>query len=98
MTSSVVAQARTALSPEWDRGFDEAFTDLVTSDPDLVRDEFDALIGASFDKPPTPPPPATSETPPPPPPPIPPDADDGNPEQGGNRNRDTGTTRQRSTP
>jgi hypothetical protein len=48
MTSTDAAQARTALSPEWDRGFDEAFTELVTSDPDLVRDEFDALVGASW--------------------------------------------------
>jgi hypothetical protein len=56
------AQARTALSPEWDRGFDEAFTELVSSDPDLVRAEFDALIGASFNEPPAPPaPPAPSD-------------------------------------
>jgi hypothetical protein len=55
MTSNPIAKAGTALSPEWDRGFDEAFTELITSDPDLVRTEFDALIGASFDEPPTPP-------------------------------------------
>ena len=54
MISNPVAQAGTALSPEWDRGFDEAFTELVCGDPDLVRAEFDALIGASFDNPPTP--------------------------------------------
>jgi hypothetical protein len=64
MISKPIAKAGTALSPEWDRGFDEAFTELITSDPDLVRDEFDALIGASFDEPPTPPappvPPAAS--------------------------------------
>jgi len=36
----------TALSPEWDRWFDEAFTDLVTSDPDLLRTEFAAVIDA----------------------------------------------------
>ena len=46
MTSNPTAQAGTALSPEWDRGFDEAFTELISSDPDLVRTEFDALIGA----------------------------------------------------
>ena len=55
MISSPVVMAGTALSPEWDRGFDEVFTDLVTSDPDLVAAEFDALIGAGFDEPPTPP-------------------------------------------
>ena len=61
MTSKPEAQAGTALSPEWDRGFDEAFTELISSDPDLVRAEFDALIGASFNEPPTPPaPPAPS--------------------------------------
>jgi hypothetical protein len=63
-----VAYARTALSPEWDHGFDEAFTDLVTSDPDLVREEFDALIGANWDEPPEPPaPPAPPAGPPVPP-------------------------------
>jgi len=61
MTSNPVAQAGTALSPEWDRGFDEAFTELICGDPDLVRAEFDALIGAGFDDPPPPPaPPAPS--------------------------------------
>ena len=58
MTSNPVAQAGTALSPEWDRGFDEAFSELICGDPDLVRAEFDALIGANFDEPPTPTPPA----------------------------------------
>jgi hypothetical protein len=57
MISNPIAKAGTALSPEWDRGFDDAFTELITSDPELVRTEFDALIGASFDEPPTPPPP-----------------------------------------
>jgi hypothetical protein len=42
------AQANTGLSPEWDRWFDEAFTELVTHDEDLVRQEFDALIHASW--------------------------------------------------
>ena len=55
MTSIIRAQAGTALSPEWDRGFDEAFTELISSDPDLVREEFDALIGANFNEPPEPP-------------------------------------------
>ena len=58
MTSNPVAQAGTALSPEWDRGFDEAFTELICGDPDLVRAEFDALIGAGFDDPPEPPAPS----------------------------------------
>jgi len=34
----------TGLSPEWDRRFDAAFTDLISSDVDLVRSEFNALI------------------------------------------------------
>jgi hypothetical protein len=41
----------TALSPEWDRGFDEAFAELVSSDPDLVQAEFDALVNASWQAP-----------------------------------------------
>jgi len=49
---------RTALSPEWDRWFDEAFTDLISGDEDLVRAEFDALIAASWQPPVPPPPPA----------------------------------------
>jgi hypothetical protein len=60
MTSNPIAQAGTALSPEWDRGFDEAFTELISSDPDLVRAEFDALIGASFNEPPAPPTPSAA--------------------------------------
>jgi hypothetical protein len=67
VTSMLTAYARTALSPEWDHGFDEAFTDLITSDPDLVREEFDTLIGANFDEPPEPP-----ASPAPPVPPGPP--------------------------
>lgn len=55
MSKTFAVQARTALSPEWDHGFDEAFTDLVSSDPDLVGAEFDALIGAYWDEPPAPP-------------------------------------------
>jgi len=57
MTDLPEAQARTGLSPEWDRGFDDAFTDLICSDDDLVRSEFDALIRASW-RPPSPSPPA----------------------------------------
>jgi hypothetical protein len=78
MISSHTAQAGTALSPEWDRGFDEAFAELISADPDLVRAEFDALIGAGFDEgdsadePPTPPaPPAPSAAQPTPPHPKP---------------------------
>lgn len=36
------------LNPEWDHWFDEAFTDLVTGDDDLVRAEFAALIEAGW--------------------------------------------------
>ncbi|WP_157437781.1 hypothetical protein [Actinoplanes subtropicus] len=72
MTSNPVAQAGTALSPEWDRGFDEAFTELICGDPDLVRAEFDDLIGAGFGDPPPPPvPPAPSAAQPEPPKPNP---------------------------
>ena len=84
MTSNPFAQAGTALSPEWDRGFDEAFAELICGDPDLLRAEFDALIGASFDEPPPPPaPPAPSAARPAPahpqpgPPPTPAAADHG---------------------
>ena len=82
--NNFAAQARTALSPEWDRGFDEAFAELICGDPDLLRAEFDALIGASFDEPPPPPaPPAPSAARPAPahpqpgPPPTPAAADHG---------------------
>ena len=68
MTNTFAVEARTALSPEWDHGFDEAFTDLVTSDPDWVDNEFDALIGANFTEPPAPPAPPTSGSPAAPPP------------------------------
>jgi hypothetical protein len=51
-----MTNANTGLSPEWDRWFDEAFTDLITHDEELIRWEFDALIGASWQH--TPPPPA----------------------------------------
>jgi hypothetical protein len=60
MTNTYAVQARTALSPEWDHGFDEAFTDLITADPDLVREEFDALIDANFSEPPEPPTPSVA--------------------------------------
>lgn len=63
MISNPTAQAGTALSPEWDRGFDEEFTELISGDPDLVRGEFDALIGANFTEPPTPPGPPSPPAP-----------------------------------
>ena len=72
MTDTFAVQAKTALSPEWDHGFDEAFTELFTADPDWVREEFDALIGADFGEPPEPPvppaPPAGQPVDPPSPP------------------------------
>jgi len=46
----------TALSPEWDRGFDEAFAELISGDRDLVQVEFDALIEATWPDPPPDPP------------------------------------------
>jgi hypothetical protein len=74
MDCNPVAQAGTALSPEWDRGFDEAFTELICGDPDLVRAEFDALMGASFNEPPT--------SPAPPAPPVPSGAEPAGPQTG----------------
>jgi hypothetical protein len=55
-----MTSAHTGLSPEWDRWFDEAFTDLIAHDEDLVRQEFNGLIGASWhqESPPPPAPPA----------------------------------------
>jgi hypothetical protein len=50
-----MAQPNTALSPEWDRWFDETFTDLITSDDELTGAEFEALITASWPAPPAPP-------------------------------------------
>ena len=46
-----MAQPKTGLSPEWDRWFDETFADLVSSDEELTRTEFDALITASWSPP-----------------------------------------------
>jgi hypothetical protein len=74
MTSMPAAHAGTGLSPEWDRWFDEAFTDLISSDDELVRAEFDALVGASG-----------SGSPPPPAPPAPPDAPGDPGSEGGDR-------------
>jgi hypothetical protein len=94
MTSNPTAQAGTALSPEWDRGFDEAFTELISADPDLVRAEFDALIGANFGEPPAPPtppaPPAGQPAPPDPrpdPSPAPPRGAERQPGAAGNNPR-----------
>jgi hypothetical protein len=56
----VTGMTSTGLSPEWDRWFDEAFTDLVAQDDELIRQEFDALISASWEhRPPAPPAPPT---------------------------------------
>ena len=62
MTGLPTVQARTALSPEWDHGYDPAFTDLICGDDDLVRAEFDALIRASWHPPVPAAPPAPSAT------------------------------------
>jgi hypothetical protein len=98
MTNIFTAYARTALSPEWDRGFDEAFTDLVTGDPDLVRDEFDALIGANFNEPPEPPAPPAPPAGQPEPPPSPPPNGQTTPAQMIDQNSGNPVTKQRSPP
>jgi hypothetical protein len=99
MTSNPVAQAGTALSPEWDRGFDEAFTELISGDPDLVRAEFDALIGASFNEPPRPPaPPAPSAAQPTPPPQPDPGPSPATPGQTAEHQPSTASTNPRSPP
>jgi hypothetical protein len=41
-----------------------AFADLICADPEWLRDEFDALVSASFGQPPAPPPPAPPQVPP----------------------------------
>jgi len=45
------------------READTTFTDLICADPQWVREEFDALISASFVEPPAPPPPAPPRVP-----------------------------------
>jgi len=54
-----MARPTTALSPEWDRWFNETFVDLISTDEDLTRAEFDALITASW-PPPAPPVPSVA--------------------------------------
>jgi hypothetical protein len=63
MMDSLQVRDSTALSPEWDRWFDEEFTDLISEDDDLVRAEFDALIAATWPPPPTAPPPPAPPAP-----------------------------------
>lgn len=46
------------------RETDATFTDLICADPQWVREEFDALISASFDEPPASPPPEPPRVPP----------------------------------
>jgi hypothetical protein len=40
--------SRTGLSPDWGRGFNEAFTDLISHDDDLVRAEFTDLTRGAW--------------------------------------------------
>jgi hypothetical protein len=54
------------------READVAFADMVCADPQWLREEFDALIAASFGEPPAPPPPAPPRVPPRPGTPPPP--------------------------
>jgi len=46
------------------READAAFADLICADPQWLDAEFDALIAASFGRPPAPPPPAPPRVPP----------------------------------
>ncbi len=46
------------------READTAFADMICADPQWLREEFDALISASFSQPPVPPPPAPPRVPP----------------------------------
>jgi hypothetical protein len=59
----VTVQNRTGLSPEWDRWFDEQFADLIATDEELLRAEFDDLMSSSWPEPP-------SHCPPPAPPDV----------------------------
>ncbi|WP_433221066.1 hypothetical protein ACQP00_19515 [Dactylosporangium sp. CS-047395] len=52
--------ARTGLSPEWDRGFDAAFVELISHDHDFVDTEFTSLTTANWPAPPASPPAASS--------------------------------------
>jgi hypothetical protein len=47
------------------RETDTVFADLVCADPQWLREEFDALVSASFGQPPAPPAPAPPSVPPP---------------------------------
>jgi hypothetical protein len=65
----IAVQARTGLSPEWDRWFDEQFTDILASDEELLRAEFDDLISSSWPRLPSrPSPPSAAPRDPTPPP------------------------------
>jgi hypothetical protein len=46
------------------RAADTEFADLICADPQWLREEFDALIAASFSRPPALPPPAPPQVPP----------------------------------
>jgi hypothetical protein len=46
------------------RDVDTVFADLICTDAQWLREEFDALIAASFGQPPTAPPPAPPRVPP----------------------------------
>jgi hypothetical protein len=47
------------------RTADAAFAELICTDPQWLREEFDALIASSFGQPPAAPPPAPPRMPPP---------------------------------
>ena len=64
MIGVVTASASTGLSPEWDRWFDEAFTELITGDEEFLRTEFDELIASGWRSTPSPSRSSSGESPP----------------------------------
>src|SRR6201986_820493 len=62
---------------------DTAFAELICTDAQWLREEFDALVAASFGQPPAAPPPAPARVPPPPPRPSPPPPPPPRPPRGG---------------
>jgi hypothetical protein len=82
------------------RDADRAFAELIYADAQWLREEFDALIAASFGQPPAAPPPAPPRVPPRRRPPVPPRWRQPQPHPSATSGRVTvpGQRRQRSPP